>query len=99
MDCLRVCYVSLIVSDFVNLDIHSLCLIISLNKDLSILLTSSKNKLFVSLIHFIVLFVSILLISPHSLFISYSLILLGMFASFCSRVFQMCWQVASIKSL
>jgi hypothetical protein len=66
----------------------SLCLLVSLAKSLSILLIFSKNQLLVGLILCIVLFVSSWLISALSLIISYSLLLLGEFTSFCSRAFS-----------
>jgi hypothetical protein len=64
--------------------ILSLCPLVSLAKGLSILLIFSKNHLLVWLILCIVLFVSIWLISALCLIISCYLLLLGIFASFCS---------------
>ena len=66
----------------------SLCPLVSLPKGLSILLIFSKNPLLVWFILYIVLFVSIWLISALSLIISCRLLLLGEFASFCSRAFR-----------
>jgi hypothetical protein len=68
--------------------ILSLCPLISLAKGLSILLIFSKTQLLDWLIPCIVLFVSTWLISALSLIISCSLVLLGEFASFCSRSFS-----------
>ena len=68
--------------------ILSLCPQVNLAKGLSILLIFSKNQLLVWLILCIVLFVSIWLISALSLIISYHLLLLSVFASFCSRAFR-----------
>ena len=68
--------------------IFSFCLLVSLDKDFSILLIFSKNQLFVSLILCIVLFISILLISALSLIISCHLLFLYVFTSFCSRDFR-----------
>jgi hypothetical protein len=62
--------------------ILSLCPLVSLAKHLSILLIFSKNQVLVLLILCIVLFVSTWLISALNLI----LLLLGVFASFCSRV-------------
>ena len=67
--------------------ILSLCLLVSRAKDLSILLIFSKNQLLVLLILCIALFVSLWLISALSLIISCCLLLLSVFASFCSRTF------------
>ena len=67
--------------------IFSLCLLVSLDKGLPILLVFLKNQLFVSLVLCIVFFVFILLISTVNLIISYCLVLLGVF-SFCSSVFN-----------
>ena len=64
--------------------ILSLCPLVTLAKGVSILLIFSKNQLLVWLI----LFVSTWLISPLSLIISYCLLLLGVFASFCSTAFR-----------
>jgi hypothetical protein len=61
---------------------------VSLAKGLSILLIFSKNQLLAWLILFIVLFVSTWLISALSLIIFCHLLLLGEFASFCSRAFR-----------
>jgi hypothetical protein len=66
----------------------SLCLLISLAKDLSIFFIFSKNQLLVWLIFCNVCFVSNWLISALSLIISCCLLLLGVFASFCSRAFR-----------
>ena len=77
-------YVSLFISDFVWK--LFLCPLVSLAKSLSILLIFSKNQLFVYLILYIVLFVSNWLIL--ALVISCHLLLLGVFASFCSRGFR-----------
>jgi len=52
------------------------------------LLTFSKNSLLVLLILYMVLFVSTWLISALSLIIFCLLLLLGVFASFCSRAFR-----------
>jgi hypothetical protein len=60
--------------------ILSLCPLLSLAKDLSILLIFSKNELLVWLILCMVLFVSTWLISALSLIISCCPILLGIFA-------------------
>jgi hypothetical protein len=68
--------------------ILSLCPLVSLAKGLSIFLIFSKNKLLVLLILRIVLFVSIWLTLALSLIISCHLLLLGIFASFCSRTFR-----------
>jgi hypothetical protein len=65
----------------------SLCPLISHANGLSILLIFSKNQHLVLLILFIVLFVSTWLISALSLIIFCHLLLLGEFASFCSRAF------------
>ncbi|KAM7339479.1 hypothetical protein ACRRTK_000094 [Alexandromys fortis] len=62
--------------------VFSLCRLISLDRDLSILLIFSKNQLFVSLILWTVFCVSILLISALSLIISSLLLFLGASASF-----------------
>jgi hypothetical protein len=62
--------------------ILSLCPLVSLVKDLSILLIFSKNQLLVLLILCMVLFIYTWLISALSLNISYCLLLLGIFASF-----------------
>jgi hypothetical protein len=72
---------------------YSLCLLISLNKGLSILFIFSKNQLFVSLILCIVLFVlggfvCFLLISALGMIISCHLLLLDVLNSFCSRDFR-----------
>ena len=61
--------------------------VVILAKGLSILLIFSKNQLLVWLILCMVLFVSILLLSAQILFLSCPL-LLGEFASFCSRAFR-----------
>ena len=66
----------------------SLCPLVSLANGLSILLIFSDNQLLVWLILCIVLFVSTWWISALSLIISCSLLLLGEFASFCSRAFM-----------
>ena len=63
----------------------SLCPLVSLAKGLSILLIFSKNQLLLWLIVWIVLLVSTWLISALSLIMSWCLLLLGEFASFCSR--------------
>ena len=75
---------------FLNLLICILSLppLVSLAKSLSILLISSTNQLLVWLLLCIVLFVSIWLISALSLIISCPLLLLGEFASFCSKAFS-----------
>jgi hypothetical protein len=65
-----------------------LCPLVSLVKGLSILLIFSKNQLLVWLILCIVLFVSTWFISALSLIVSCHLLLLGEFASFCSRAFR-----------
>ena len=81
------CYISLFISDFVNL--NSLYPLVSLAKvSLSIMLIFSKNPLLVLLILCIVRFVSTQLISALSLVISCCLLLLGVFTSFCCRVFR-----------
>ena len=67
--------------------ILSLCPLVSLTKGLSILFFS-KNQTLVWLILCIVLFASTQLISVLSLIISCHLLLLGIFASFCSRTFS-----------
>ena len=59
-----------------------------LAKGLSILLIFSKNQLLVLLILCVVLFVSVWLTSALSLTISCRLLLLGVFASFCSRALR-----------
>ena len=79
-------YVPLFICAFVNLDIHSFCLLVSLDKGLSILLIFSKNQLFVSLILCIVFFVSILLISALNLIIYCHIGLLGEFAAFVLKL-------------
>jgi hypothetical protein len=61
---------------------------LSLAKGLSTLLTFSKYQLLVLLILCIVLFASTWLISALRLIISCHILLLGVFASFCSRVFR-----------
>jgi hypothetical protein len=68
--------------------ILSLCPLVSMAKGSSILLIFSKNQLLVWLILCMVLFVSTWLISALSLIISYFLLLLCVFASFCSRAFR-----------
>ena len=68
--------------------ILSLYPLVRLAKGLSILLIFSKNQLLVLLILCIVLFVSTWLISALSLITSCHLLLLGAFASFCSRAFR-----------
>jgi hypothetical protein len=68
--------------------IMSLYPLVSLANSLFILLIFSKNKLLVWLIIYIVLFVSTWWISALSLIVSCCLLLLGEFASFCSRVFR-----------
>jgi hypothetical protein len=67
--------------------ILSLWPLVSLAKDLSILLIFSKYQLLILLIFCIVLFVSTWLISALSLIISCHL-LLGVFSSFCYRTFS-----------
>jgi hypothetical protein len=62
--------------------------LVSLARCLSIFLIFSKNQLLVLLIPCIFLFVSLRLISAQSLTISCCLLLLGMFASFCSRALR-----------
>jgi hypothetical protein len=64
--------------------ILSQCPLVSLAKGLSILLIFSKNQLLV----FLILFVSIWLISVLSFIIFCHLLLLGVFASLCSRAFR-----------
>jgi hypothetical protein len=59
--------------------------LVSLAKGLSTLLIVSKNQFLVLLILHIVLFVSTWLISALSLIFFFSLLLLDVFASFCSR--------------
>ena len=88
LDFLSICYVFLFTSGFVNLDVFFLCLLLSLNKGLPLLLIFSKNQFFVSLILCIVFFVSISLISAHNLIISCLLLLLDQSASFCSKSFR-----------
>jgi hypothetical protein len=68
--------------------IFSLCPLLSLAKGLSILLIFSKNQLLVWLSLCTVLFVYTWLISALSLIISCYLLLLGEFASFCSKPFR-----------
>jgi hypothetical protein len=68
--------------------IMSLCPLVCLAKNLSILFIFSKNQLLVWLTVCIVLFVSTWLISALSLIISYCVLLLGDFSSFCSRAFR-----------
>ena len=68
--------------------ILSLCPLVSLAKGLSTRLKFSKNQILVWLILCIVLFYSTWLISALSLIISCLLLLLGEFASFCSRAFR-----------
>jgi hypothetical protein len=68
--------------------ILSLCPLVSLAKYLFILLIFSKNQLLILLILCIVLIVSIWLILALSLIISCCLLLLGEFASLCSRAFR-----------
>jgi hypothetical protein len=68
--------------------ILSLCPIVSLAKGLSILLIIAKNQLLVWLILCIVLFLSTWLIPALILIIFCHLLLLGEFASFCSRAFR-----------
>ena len=77
----------LFISDFVNLDTVSVPSV-SLAKDLSILLIFSKSQILVLLILYIVLFVSVWLISTLSLIISCCLLHFAVFASFCSRAFK-----------
>jgi hypothetical protein len=62
--------------------------LVSLAKALSILLIFSKNQILVLLILCIVLFVSVWLISTPSFIISCQILLLGLFASFYSTVFN-----------
>jgi hypothetical protein len=66
----------------------SLCPLFSLAKGLSILLIFSKNQLLVLLILCIVLFGSTWLILDPTLIISCYLLILGVFANFCSRAFS-----------
>ena len=68
--------------------ILSLCPLVSLAKVLSILLIFSNNQLLIWLILWIVLLDSTWLISPLSLIISWGLLLLGEFSSFCTRAFR-----------
>ena len=68
--------------------ILSLCPLVNLAKGLSILLIFSKNQLLVLLVLYIVLFVSTWMVSALNLIISCCLLLLGVFASFCSRAFR-----------
>jgi hypothetical protein len=68
--------------------ILSLCPLVSLGKGLLILLIFSKNQLLVWLIICILPFISTCLISDLNLIISCLLLLLGEFASFCSRAFR-----------
>jgi hypothetical protein len=68
--------------------ILSLCPLVSMARDLSILLILTKKQLLVWLILCIVLFVSTWLVSALSLIISCCLLLLGEFASFCYRAFR-----------
>ena len=68
--------------------ILSLCPLVILAKGLSILLIFSKNQVLVLLILYIVLFVTIWLISTLTLIISCCLLFLGIFASLCSRAFR-----------
>jgi hypothetical protein len=74
------------VSDFDNLKILPLYILVTLNKCLSILLIVSKNQLFVSFIMYIS--VSILLTSALSLNISCHRLLLYVLISFCLRALQ-----------
>jgi len=67
---------------------HSLCPLVSLAKGLSILLIFSNNQLLLLLILCIDLFVSTWFISALSLIVSCFLLLLAVFASFCSRAFR-----------
>ena len=80
------CYVSLSLSDFVILDTVSGP--VSLASSLSILLILLKNQLLVLLILCICLFASTWLIPALSLIIFCLLLLLGVFASFCSRALR-----------
>ena len=68
--------------------IRSLWPLVSLCKGLSILLVFTNNQLLVWLILCIFLFVSTWLISALCLIIHCLLLLLGIFASFCSRTFR-----------
>jgi len=83
---------SVVISPFSSLIlpiwILSLCSLVSLAKGLSILLIFSKYQLLVLLTVCIVLFVSTWLISALSLIISCCVLLLGVFASSCSRAFR-----------
>jgi hypothetical protein len=63
----------------------SLCPVVCMSKGFCILLVFSKNQPLVLLIICTVLFVSAWSMSTLSLIISYRLLLLGVFASFCSR--------------
>jgi hypothetical protein len=84
--------VSLVMSPFLFLIllilIQFLCPLVSLTNGLSILLIFSKNQLLVWLILCIILFVSTWLISFLSFIISYILLLMCVFAYFCSRAFR-----------
>jgi hypothetical protein len=68
--------------------ILSLCSLVRLAKGFSILLIFSKNWLLAWLILCMVLFVSAWLILAPCLILSCLLLLLGEFASFCSRAFR-----------
>ena len=68
--------------------ILSLCHLVHLDKDLSILLIFSKSQLLVLLILCVVLFVYTWLISALSLIIFCLLFFLSVFASICSRAFR-----------
>ena len=72
---------------FLLIWILSFCPLVSLAEDLSIFLVFSKNQLLVQFIPYIVPFVSTWLIPDLSLIISCHLLLQGLYASFCSRVF------------
>jgi hypothetical protein len=61
--------------------------LVNLARGLSILVSLSRNQFLVLLILFIVFFVSIWLISALRLTVSFLLLLLGEFSSFCSRAF------------
>ena len=81
------CYVSIFISDYVNFDVFSLFLFISLDKGFSILLIFFSEP-YLCFIDCIVFFASILLISALNWIISCLLLLLGESASFFPRDFR-----------
>jgi hypothetical protein len=80
------CYVSPFISDFVDLDTVS-CPLFSLSKGLIYLVYFLKEPA-PGLVLCIFLFVSSWLISAQGLIISYHVLLLVEFSSFCSRAFR-----------